>query len=766
MLPPSEDLYQLLLRKYFDSGNVREVNYFKFCADIDRPEDIFPQYQAKHPKAETIVLQGQLRDAGHTFFKEETKDLDVINNRFMQKRVEQSNNPDDIEDRLRAAVVMKRVRIEEFFFDFDKLRKGRVTKNQFEQILSMLNFNLTKEEFNTLADKYRTSDAEFMVNYKDFCASINSAFTTYGIQKDPLAKVNKITNAATTQARRKYLNFNDEEKQMLAGILKEYQEAVRIKRIHLKPMFMDFDITKNQHVTKHQFLRTLAQLGVSTSQDILNVLLKAYMDKGNVDEVNYYDFTEDVDSAQNLFSVGRDFNHSFNYYPKTQPRVTGNDTHKAAPTDVEDVLARMRQTCKEQRIRISEFFRDFDKLRSGFITEAQFRIGLNMSKIVLNNNEFRLLADHFQAPKAGAHIKWREFSDCVDEVFTTKGLEKDNQMEVGTGRTQTFYGKQDASAEDNAIAASFAAKFRTLVQRERLNARSFFQDQDRHNHFKVSAKQFKQTCHLLKCEINDAELQAIVNVYGNKQGEIEYLPFINDTFVLKYNINEPYTGAKSTYVNQFTDFSGSAEVQALLQKVKDGVMRSRIRLGEFMQDHDPLRKGTIDATKFRTTLYAQKIQLTTEEYQKLEDYYRDPTDALKIRYFDFNQDVENIFTLKDLEKDPTKTLTSYKAPSILDPKNVLNEAEEAEMVETLKRIGMDVKLRRLLIKPFFQDKDKSRSGFVSTTRFRSIFDNQKLWLTDREFYLISKRFQAGASNEINYVEFDHVMRWFSGDREE
>jgi hypothetical protein len=43
-------------------------------------------------------------------------------------------------------------------------------------------------------------------------------------------------------------------------------------------------------------------------------------------------------------------------------------------------------------------------------------------------------------------------------------------------------------------------------------------------------------------------------------------------------------------------------------------MRHRIRLGEFLQDHDPLRKGVIDATKFRTTLYAQKIQLTKEEY--------------------------------------------------------------------------------------------------------------------------------------------------------
>lgn len=77
---------------------------------------------------------------------------------------------------------MKRVRIEEFFFDFDKLRRGKVTKNQFESILSMLNFNLTKEEFNQLTEKYKTpNDAEYMVNYKDFSATINSAFTTYGI---------------------------------------------------------------------------------------------------------------------------------------------------------------------------------------------------------------------------------------------------------------------------------------------------------------------------------------------------------------------------------------------------------------------------------------------------------------------------------------------------------------------------------------------------------------------------------------------------------
>jgi Ca2+-binding EF-hand superfamily protein len=68
----------------------------------------------------------------------------------LQPRIELSCDPNDVEDRIRAAVVMKRVRIEEFFHDFDKLRKGRVTKSQFSSIMSQLGFNLTNEELSNL----------------------------------------------------------------------------------------------------------------------------------------------------------------------------------------------------------------------------------------------------------------------------------------------------------------------------------------------------------------------------------------------------------------------------------------------------------------------------------------------------------------------------------------------------------------------------------------------------------------------------------------
>jgi len=128
LIPPSEELFQLILRKYLDKGNIREINYRDFCADIDQPKDMFVQYEAKHPEPEVNQLNGTLRNAGSTYYFKDTTNLDVINNRFLEKRVETSNCPLDIEDRLRAQVVMKRVRIEEFFFDFDKLRRGKVTK--------------------------------------------------------------------------------------------------------------------------------------------------------------------------------------------------------------------------------------------------------------------------------------------------------------------------------------------------------------------------------------------------------------------------------------------------------------------------------------------------------------------------------------------------------------------------------------------------------------------------------------------------------------
>jgi len=204
-MPPSQSVFDLLIRKYCDLGSTAEVNYYKFCQDLDRPQDIFPEYVPKKALPPPQYTQGITAPQKSTFFADKTAEVDVIANRFMQPRVDLSCDPCDIEDRIRSHVVMKRIRIEEFFHDFDKLRKGRVTQNQFSSILSQLGFNLTNEEYKSLCDMYVTNDPERFFNYVQFCASINKAFTTYGIQKDPTARVAPVTQNETILARRKYL---------------------------------------------------------------------------------------------------------------------------------------------------------------------------------------------------------------------------------------------------------------------------------------------------------------------------------------------------------------------------------------------------------------------------------------------------------------------------------------------------------------------------------------------------------------------------------
>jgi len=102
-----------------------------------------------------------------------------------------------------------------------------------------------------------------MVNYKAFCDSIDSAFTIPGIEKNPTLKVQPVASA---QPIKKILEFDEAEKIGMKAILEAYKNQIITKRLNLKPMFQDFDITNCGYVTKTQFVRVLNQLGIMVDQ--------------------------------------------------------------------------------------------------------------------------------------------------------------------------------------------------------------------------------------------------------------------------------------------------------------------------------------------------------------------------------------------------------------------------------------------------------------------------------------------------------------------
>ena len=68
LMPTDQDTFDLLIRKYCDRGTTAEVNYWKFCLDLDRPEDIFPGYTPKHAPQNTHYFPGQVSEQRSTFF--------------------------------------------------------------------------------------------------------------------------------------------------------------------------------------------------------------------------------------------------------------------------------------------------------------------------------------------------------------------------------------------------------------------------------------------------------------------------------------------------------------------------------------------------------------------------------------------------------------------------------------------------------------------------------------------------------------------------
>jgi len=148
--PLNDFVFELIVRKYLTKGTLKEMNYVFFCKDVDKPEDMFPEYR---PKREQLAPQApeSHKKPHNTFYNDSTKGVNVMESRFSKKAINISNDPSDILNRLQAAIVMKRVRIEEFFRDFDKLRKGKVTIPQFKSILSNLNFSMEDHEMESIA---------------------------------------------------------------------------------------------------------------------------------------------------------------------------------------------------------------------------------------------------------------------------------------------------------------------------------------------------------------------------------------------------------------------------------------------------------------------------------------------------------------------------------------------------------------------------------------------------------------------------------------
>ena len=295
---------------------------------------------------------------------------------------------------------------------------------------------------------------------------------------------------------------------------------------------------------------------------------------------------------------------------------------------VQDVIEKIQKLTKQKSLRINEFMRDYDPLRSGSITRTQFLSSLSMLKIYLSRKEAELLCEKYTNPEKENEVLWTKFADDIDIVFVVKNLEKRADINNVTNITKNSFKLNELSLPEQAILQEILKDMKAFFEVNRIEPKPFFANDDRLKRGKVLKSQFKKILHSMKYYISEPRLEILMKKYGDPiPNEINYVVILNDAkeFGEKKDTKKeeqhtmqkitdkefvPSLSSANNYYTYQTHFTNlDFNIGDIIDKIKNTVKINRIRLNEFFEDFDPLRKGTCSKAKFRTALDMANLHL-------------------------------------------------------------------------------------------------------------------------------------------------------------
>ncbi|CAB4016979.1 uncharacterized protein LOC110234356 [Paramuricea clavata] len=572
------------------------------------------------------------------------KTLDTVALAHHFQEASRGSDLGSIFEKIRIAVYKNGVRTTEFFRDHDKLRSGIITENQFVCGLSLCCgtiANLSRDEIQQVVDFYRTEDGR--VRYKEFCHMMENAFTEPELEKKPTTQTLRPPVGALMKVPN---TLSAHEERQVQEILERLASEVKRRRLMVYPFFKDFDRSKayTRGITKPQFERMLHVLSLNLQANELVLICKKFEYPVGGD-INYPAFIQAIDpeyvaSSKDLISDD-DFNRSEDPQP---PRPLD-----LSSVDFGDLIGRIRHHVLTNRIRVEEYFQDFDPLRSGSISKSHFRRGLSsLGQHQLTDAQFEVMALYYSDPKRSGNVIWTQFLRDIEQVFTKRGLEKIPTFAVPS--SETFLMDKPGARTDleaTELLDQCMHRLRERTKQRRLLAKPCFQDFDKHNNGHVTKSQFRQCLQHLELNATVKEMEVMEEKFSDDIG-VNYIRFLEELQPSEKEVNSYVRRLEELKLvnNKVMPDHGSEDIERILQKIKNKVVKERIRVLEFMRDYDKLRSGRMLKTYFARALDLCQLGLTKKEVDILTKVYTSSHDPDYVDYVEFSDYIESIFTLK------------------------------------------------------------------------------------------------------------------------
>ncbi|KAK7111168.1 uncharacterized protein [Littorina saxatilis] len=668
-------------------------------------------------------------------------------------------------DEIRTLVQTKRIRVTEFFHDYDKLRSGFVTAAQFFRCLwQTLNLQLSPEDEQAMTNRYDVR-RDGTINYRMFCDDVNLQFNPAEVRLDPeVQKVEAPEFLGTIRTVRPMARANEE---ILVHLLKRMQHFYGVHGVNLRTNYEDFDKHHMGVVTESQFYRNFP--GPSdVAEEEMKLLVEKYRDPARPGMMNYLNLHHDVIAVT-------DFVTKEGMVPTIQqtdidqvPLLVSNDPA------LNEIFNKLQVAIFKNGIRSLEFFKDHDKLRSGIITENQFICGLVLAagkEAQLSRPEIQKIVEFYRV--SDGRVRYREFCDMLENTFTIPHLEKKPTEVVQRPlRGTLFRGLKPLPPVQEGRLQVVLNELSEKCRRRRLLMYPYFKDYDRSQAYSrvVTPLQFGRILHFLGMNVNNEDLKLLLAKFEDPTtGDVNYPAFVQavDQEFVGHTMDD-ISIADDTRTNMVTQ-SKLPEVEVsfddLMARIRHIILTSRIRALDYFQDFDPLRTGSISKTRFRRCLAIMGLSplaqhdLNDKQFDLLCKAYQNPKKADQALYSRFVADVESVFTQPGLEKEPMAAVPPQEIFRVPKPGTIdWNEADEGhrELYEaTMDRIRARVDQRRILLKPVFQDFDKHNNNHITRQQFRQALTMLDIPITPAELAALEAKFFNDAG--VNYLAFLNAL---------
>ena len=199
------------------------------------------------------------------------------------------------------------------------------------------------------------------------------------------------------------------------------------------------------------------------------------------------------------------------------------------------------------------------------------------------------------------------------------------------------------------------------------------------------------------------------------------------------------------------------------------------RVEAFLSNVDKPRTGYITKTQMSSGLSMAGIsrELSSAEVDLIVNNFLETCSNVSslqlVNYRKFTDQINSVFTGKNLEKDPLSK-PEEKAKSLIDKtrfqvcKKELTAEQEAIYERAIQKLSQKCYTKRILVKPFFDDAAKNqnsslRVGHVTVQQFKQvIITNLGLnELSTEELDVVIEKFDDYNDKMVNYLAFSNTV---------